>query len=149
MAGPALHEVLMELKTAVKNKDSLSSKTKKPFRIYSCHDVTILALIYAIEGIHLDSTKSFLPWPTYATCFTLELVRTAENDESEPRYSLRAFINKAPIPNYSPSPVAFATVPGAQPSFSIDLSMFENLVRDVNDARVPKEIREQLASLPQ
>ena len=46
MAGPALLEVVMEMNDAVSN-----STDKRPFRIYSCHDVTILALLYAIQGI--------------------------------------------------------------------------------------------------
>ena len=143
MAGPALHEVLVEVQTAVNNKDTAATKQKKPFRIYSGHDVTILALLYAIEGIHLDSTKSFPTWPTYATCLTLELVKKVERNEVDSCYSLRAFVNKAAIPNFSRFPVAFSRAPNDQPSSSIDLSDFETLVRNVNDARVPKDIRKQ------
>ncbi len=138
MAGPALHEVVMEMKEALSDD---APSTKKPFRIYSCHDVTILALLYAIEGRCLDSTQPPPQWPTYATCLTLELVRRRKSNESDPSFVIRGWLNEAPIPAFSHSPVAFHATPDHEPSFSIDVPRFERLVRNLNDARVPKDLR--------
>ena len=137
MAGPALHEVVMEMKKA---GSGAAPSTKKPFRIYSCHDVTILALLYAIEGRSLDSTQPPPKWPTYATCLTLELVRRGNG--SDPSIIIRGWLNEAPIPAISHSPVAFRAASDHEPSFSIDLSGFERFVYNLNDARVPKDLRE-------
>lgn len=130
MAGPALLEVVMEMNDAVSN-----CPTKKPFRIYSCHDVTILALLYAIQGISLETTNVPPPWPTYATCLTFELVRLGESTTNEHQrdsnsYIVRAWLAEAPIPEFVPSPVSLL---GTQDK--IDIAAFQALVHGLNQDR--------------
>ena len=48
----------------------LSPDEKRPLNFYSCHDVTILSLLY---GIDADIVARF--WPPYATTLVFELVR--------------------------------------------------------------------------
>ena len=131
MAGPALHEVVMEMKDACNGSDD-----KKPFRIFSCHDVTILALLYAIQGISLETTQLPLLWPTYATCLAFELVRLEDGDS----FVVRAWLSGAPIPEFIPSPVLFQGSADNQPFFSIDVAAFEVLVQDVNQKRTPSAL---------
>lgn len=126
MAGPALHEMVMEMKDACNGSDD-----KKPFRIFSCHDVTILALLYAIQDISLETTQLPPLWPTYATCLAFELVRLEDGDS----FVVRAWLSGAPIPEFVPSPVLFQGSADHQPYFSIDIAAFEVLVKDVNQKR--------------
>ena len=90
MAGPALHEIQLEMNSIVDNYHYNSKNKKKPFRIYSCHDVTILGLLYAIKDRFLSSANHqdncrllSSPWPTYATCLTFELVRLATKGKED------------------------------------------------------------------
>ena len=148
MAGPALHDVNLEMKNAISIEGRKSDK--KPFRIYSCHDVTILALLYAIQGRGVESStllKGPLQWPIYATCFTLELVRLGNNsnidsDASDKKKSttfvVRAWVSGAPMKEFSASPEAFESGgrdKNKEPFFSMDLLEFEALVNDLNSAR--------------
>jgi len=85
MVGPALSEVNFQMNQTINAPDS----ARKPFNIYSCHDVTILALLYGIGAEHLatpselqsigakDSTneKRLRYWPGYASTLILELVK--------------------------------------------------------------------------
>lgn len=135
MVGPALLEVVMEMNDAVSN-----SNTKKPFRIYSCHDVTILALLYAIQGISLETSNTPPPWPTYATCLTFELVRlgegtTNENQAGSNSYIVRAWLGEAPIPEVSPSPLSLLGSQDQNNSFGMDIAAFETHVRGLNQDR--------------
>ena len=147
MAGPALNEVALVMNKVVSEHAAtptpavMMTKTKKPFRIYSCHDVTILALLYAMRDRYLVEAEP-PSWPTYATCLTLELVRL-ENDttkKASASFVVRAWLNEAPIPAFSPSPVAIMAARGAEPAFSIELSKFEKIIREVNAARAPNEV---------
>lgn len=85
MVGPALSEVNCQMNEYINAETSI----KKAFNVYSCHDVTILALLYGIGAEHLatpnelknvgiiDSSneKRLRYWPGYATTLTMELVR--------------------------------------------------------------------------
>ena len=148
MAGPALNEVALEMNKVVSEHaatktPAATSKTKKPFRIYSCHDVTILALLYAMRDRYLVGAEP-PSWPTYATCLTLELVRLEEKKTAKTTraasFVVRAWLNEAPIPTFSSSPVVIMADCGVEPTFSIDLSKFETLVWDLNAARVQHDV---------
>ena len=150
MAGPALREVCAVMHDAVANAEAdedttvPTDKKKKPFRIYSCHDVTILSLLYALGGgTDPAGTVSDPPpfgWPAYGTCLTLELVR--ENGEAG-GFFVRAHSSEPPVPPAVVAPVhpvaigsaATTTTTGEEPPEAIDLAGFEALVEALNAAR--------------
>jgi hypothetical protein len=141
MAGPALNEVAIEMNKVVSQHAATETPAvimtkKKPFRIYSCHDVTILALLYAMRDRYLVEAEP-PSWPTYATCLTLELVRLEpdKTKKTSASFVVRMWLNEAPIPAFSPSPVAIMAGRGAEPIFSIRLSKFEKIIGEVNAAR--------------
>lgn len=83
IAAPPLREVLIQLCAT----PSLTPEDKRPFTVYSCHDVTILSLLYGIGADIISKYKSRF-WPAYSTTLVFELVRTAEG-----RHVIRIFLN--------------------------------------------------------
>ena len=142
MAGPALRELVSEMKGVVQStslEPATTNTTKKPFRVYSCHDVTILALLFALRDRYLGSelAEELSQWPTYATCLTLELVRLETPvSTAPPSFVVRVWLNEAPIPTFSPFPIGIRTTRDEEPSFSIHLSKFEEIVNELNTARI-------------
>lgn len=112
MAGPALNDIKAEMEKAVNSEDTV----RKPFNVYSCHDVTILGLLYGVGATPLtssdesnigDDTKGVgrMPvWPTYATCLTFELVRL-ETKGQEDKFVVKVWLNEAAIPTLDVVPV--------------------------------------------
>jgi len=102
---------LWEMTSSMFEARAMKPNDKKPFILYSCHDVTLLALLYAIgaeflvdgsdcggskmeddEGsmssididdgmVGVDSRKSWRWWPAYSSTIAFELVRQSERDE--------------------------------------------------------------------
>ena len=102
---------LWEMASSMVEARAIKPNDKKPFILYSCHDVTLLALLYAIgaeflvdgndcsgsnmeeeEGpmssvdnndgmVRLDSRNSWRWWPAYSSTIAFELVRHPESDE--------------------------------------------------------------------
>jgi hypothetical protein len=74
IAAPPLREISRQLQTT----PSLGVHQKRPFVVYSCHDVTILSLLYGIGAEFLaDEEKGdWRFWPPYSTTLVFELVRT-------------------------------------------------------------------------
>ena len=104
-AGPPLKEIEGEMKEAI----NLPSGSKKPFRIYSCHDVTILGLLYGIDveflateeslkdiGINDGPKENWRFWPEYASNIIFELVR-AEDACATGNYFVRILLNGKPV----------------------------------------------------
>ena len=102
-----LREIEMQMKGQV-NRLKSNLKDHKPFIIYSCHDVTLLSLLYGI-GADFVATEDELQevaaptrrdngeerwkyWPEYATSLIFELVR---DDDDE--YFVEIFLNGKPI----------------------------------------------------
>jgi len=154
VAGPALGEVRNEMKgvaaAAAMQTESFRGATKKPFRVYSCHDVTILGLLYAIKdrflGMeHVPAGDWLVPtrssWPTYATCITLELVRLSAKGKKDDTFVVKAWLNEAPIPTFWPVPIPIVATEDAEPTCTIDLSDFDRLVRELDSRRVPDDDR--------
>ena len=144
MAGPALEDIRLEMKETA---SSSKSRLRKPFRIYSCHDVTILSLLFAIRDRFLvcsdDEIKRRKPgsssldesnndshclsrseWPMYATCLTFELIRVKAMGEKggDDKFIVKAWLNGPPIPKFHVVPVSFITEPEAQQTDKIDLA---------------------------
>jgi hypothetical protein len=94
IAAPPLREIAEQLLAA----PSLGVGEQRPFTIYSCHDVTILALLYGIGADFLanDEKESWRFWPEYASSLVFELVRI--NDEnSDDSHVVRVLLNGKPI----------------------------------------------------
>lgn len=105
MMQPLLTDLCDEMNYVANNVTS-DKGARKPFVIYSCHDVTILALLYSIEAAFLSSSEELKHhgisairaferlyyWPEYACTLTIELskVQTIEmNDE----YAIKFLLN--------------------------------------------------------
>lgn len=73
---PPLREVEMELrKTACLSQ----SNKKRPLKIFSCHDVTILSLLYGLDASKIHDDEKY--WPPYATTLVFELVKITETND--------------------------------------------------------------------
>jgi len=115
IAGPPLQEVEQQIqKTCLENTsssmssstssssssstDSTTEKQKKPFIIYSCHDVTILSLLYGIGADFLSSNEDLINiglvdtdaivndkpfWPKYASTLIFELVHVRPTSDGD------------------------------------------------------------------
>lgn len=154
LVGPALSDVLTDMETVVATAATAAPRTK-PFRVYSCHDVTILALLYALSDRYGGSEPPV--WPAYATTLTLELVQQppphndsetrGDDERSEssfgttttttgPSWFVRAWLSRGPDHDAEPRvPVAIVARPDEAPETAIALSRFETLVQHRNDAR--------------
>jgi len=88
IAAPPLREIVDQMKIIISSSSSSSQTTnnvaakKRPFVLYSCHDVTILGLLYGIGASFLaDETAPGADyWPPYASTLVFELVRTNNGD---------------------------------------------------------------------
>jgi len=102
IAGPPLANVKDQMNTIVNNK---GKRDKKPFMVYSCHDVTILSLLYGLGtdfvasddeiqelGLGLSNEKSWRFWPEYASTLLIELVRVSAQD-IEDEYVVKVMLN--------------------------------------------------------
>ena len=83
------------------NTNTGRSGEAKPFRVHSCHDVTILSLLYGIETDFLASDEDLLAvgmkpgnderwrfWPRYASTLAFELVRPKKQNSKSTSSSL-------------------------------------------------------------
>jgi hypothetical protein len=98
-AGPPLREVVAQAKAFVSSKAALHStskqtRKKKPFVVYSCHDVSILSLLYAIQAdaVYADKEENVY-WPPYASTLVFELVTLPDRGTSP---FLRILLNGEP-----------------------------------------------------
>lgn len=95
IASPAMREVL----EAMQDTSALDAKEKRPFKIYSCHDVTILALLYGLGAdILADEVKGdWRFWPTYGTTLVFELVRVKDDIQGKSSHVVRVLLNGEPV----------------------------------------------------
>ena len=108
VAAPPLREV----EGGVRDALTLDQGDKRPFAVHSCHDVTILSLLYGVRASFLmddedkagggDGGMNF--WPPYASTLIFELVRTRprhmmSNDGGDPddTHAVRILLNGAPV----------------------------------------------------
>ena len=150
IAGPALWEVIQEMKCIAMGSHEEAKHTKKPFYVYSCHDVTILALLYAIQNNHSVRNGQIIPpnWPTYATCLVLELVKkrkstdaTTIRSRSQSTFVVKAYLHST-VPQQTTTQIVFAKDSHKKfnsPSLEINLEEFIDLVQKLNASRVAVE----------
>jgi len=63
---------LREIESKMRITEKQSCDNRRPFRIYSCHDVTLLSLLYGLDANFLQGDETF--WPPYASTLVFELV---------------------------------------------------------------------------
>lgn len=71
VAAPPLREILGQIETTAAN--STNSYGLRPLVVYSCHDITILGILYAIKAKILEDDERF--WPPYGSHLAFELVK--------------------------------------------------------------------------
>lgn len=95
IASPALREILEQMHSTAE----LGVEEKHPFTLYSCHDVTILALLYGVGADFLadDGNGSWkCAWPDYGTTLVFELVRL-QDDDGKASHVVRVLLNGDPV----------------------------------------------------
>ena len=122
---PLLAEIaappLREIERLIQATPSLGVERRKPFIIYSCHDVTILSLLYAIGASFLKEQQSAPYWPTYASTLIFELIRTSNPKEM---FRIRILLNGKPISIQNQSTEN-------QQQTSVSLSEFSQIISDL------------------
>jgi hypothetical protein len=78
IAAPPLREISDQMVATL----SLGDSEKRTFTLYSCHDITILGLLYGIGASFLadEIGAEWAYWPPYACTLVFELVRTNEGN---------------------------------------------------------------------
>lgn len=104
IAAPPLREIAQQLEHIVLNQTRSNQKVRAlqdPHAnflcIYSCHDVTLLSLLYALGADFLADESSAVwreYWPEYASTLVIELVRLEEQDaDNTNQHIIRVMIN--------------------------------------------------------
>lgn len=89
VAGPPLREIAEKIRHTSNN----FTNGKKPFIVFSCHDVTLLSILYGIGADFISSDEDLTElgispckekqryWPSYASTLVFELVRAKDGNE--------------------------------------------------------------------
>jgi hypothetical protein len=97
IAAPPLREICNQLIEA----SHMDGQTeRRPFTIYSCHDITILGLLYGIGADFLsgDDMGGWRFWPPYASSLVFELVRIpCDSNRDEEAHVVRVLLNGKPV----------------------------------------------------
>lgn len=90
--------VLREVTTEIQETTELELQDRRPFSVYSCHDVTILALLYALGADFLaeEEKGTWRYWPEYGSTLIFELVRT-KDESGKTLHVVRILLNGKPI----------------------------------------------------
>lgn len=77
---------------------AVEGRERRPFTVYSCHDITILGLLYGIgaEFLSGDDMGGWRFWPPYASSLVFELVRISEK-RSLDAHVVRVLLNGKPV----------------------------------------------------
>ena len=97
IAAPPLREICNQLTEA---SHMVGQTERRPFTIYSCHDITILGLLYGIGADFLsgDETGGWRFWPPYASSLVFELVRIpCESSKNDEAHVVRVLLNGTPV----------------------------------------------------
>lgn len=93
IAAPPLREIEGQIRRTIESDGG----SRAPMVVYSCHDVTILSLLYGLGAEFLEHDNSSewkLFWPSYASTLVIELVRIKEGkDDVDDTHKLRILMN--------------------------------------------------------
>lgn len=99
IAAPPLREIADQ----VAMTPALQAREKHPFVVYSCHDITILGLLYGIGADFLadDEKSQWRFWPKYGSHLIFELVRIRDHplspEDIDDAYVVRVLLNGNPV----------------------------------------------------
>lgn len=94
IAAPPLREMATQLQAT----PALGVLERRPFVVYSCHDVTILSLLYGVGAEFLadEERGEWRFWPSYASTLVFELVRV-QKETGPDSHVVRIFLNGKPV----------------------------------------------------
>lgn len=133
IAAPPLREICDQLAAT----PELQAGEKRPFVIYSCHDITILGLLYGIGADFLadDHSASWRFWPVYGSHLAFELVRIKEGPSTLNSHVVRVLLNGTPVISVSPTSSQKSTSPvGRGPENLLLVDDFSRVVSSLEDA---------------
>lgn len=133
MAKPALNEVYSSMMDTIEQDGT----GLKPFTIFSCHDVTILALLYGLKakftladeiltsiGIeHGPTEKDRRYWPEYASHLIFELEKVYCSESKSENFRINILLNGSHVETYTT----------LKENRSMDISEFHNILINVNE----------------
>lgn len=112
IAAPPLREITNQILFT----PHLGIHERRPFVVYSCHDITILGLLYAIGADFLatdcKSNEDLNPskvsgswqfWPPYGCNLVFELVRLRDGPPGPDSHAVRVLLNGSPVRSVSAS----------------------------------------------
>jgi len=95
IAAPPLREISDQLIAAT----TMELRQPHPFTIYSCHDVTLLAILYGVGADFLsgDERAGWRFWPAYASSLIFELVQMEGQGNTPDSHVVRILLNGKPV----------------------------------------------------
>lgn len=95
IAAPPLREVANQVHAT----PLLGMHERRPFVIYSCHDITLLGLLYGIGADFLadDSKSQWRFWPKYGSDLRFELVRLRDGAYDTDSHVVRVLLDGNPV----------------------------------------------------
>jgi Histidine phosphatase superfamily (branch 2) len=133
IAAPPLREIADQM-TAT---PELGAGDKRPFTVYSCHDVTILGLLYGIGADFLadDHSSSWRWWPKYGSQLVFELVRVHGGATQSDSYLVRVLLNGKPVLSVDHGDQIRTRAPlGSGPKQLLHVDDFLNVVKALEEA---------------
>jgi Histidine phosphatase superfamily (branch 2) len=140
IAAPPLREIADQIKAT----PNLAVHERRPFVLYSCHDITILGLLYAIGADFLatdddDPTGkvkdagSWRFWPPYGCNLAFELVRVRDGPSGPDSHVVRVLLNGTPVHSIHATRVARTSGEGSHEGV-LFVDDFERLVSRLETA---------------
>ena len=140
IAAPPLREVADQLQQT----PQLGASERRPFVIYSCHDITILGLLYGIHADFLltnDQSSDWRFWPPYGSHLVFELVRVQDDNDvmrdSDTSHVVRVLLNGRPVLTVSKDEDGKKETPpvyaGSGPERMLSVKDFLKLVSDLEE----------------
>lgn len=96
IAAPPLREIAEQIKST----PDLGECERRPFTMYSCHDITILGLLYGVgaEFLACEKKSDWRFWPNYGATLVFELVRIENADApTGTSHVVRVLLNGKPV----------------------------------------------------
>jgi len=134
IAAPPLREIANQLQATTE----LTTVDKRPFTVYSCHDITILGVLYGIMADFLadEASSEWRFWPKYGSHLVFELVRIKDGPAREDSHVVRVLLNGKPVlsANHKSHTKTNEAYIGRGPEKLLRVDDFLKVVQDLEDA---------------